>query len=270
MYKIGIIQGRLSPSPNNRFQFFPSDWEAEFLLAKEMGFDHIAWFLDRDIPGFDPVNDIWLNSEVIQRIDKSRQIIPISSVDAGRYPTCGPARQDTISQFKKLLPVLIPRLSTGVVNIPLLEDHAPKTPAEKLESIDTLKQILAVAKSVGGRIGIETEMPVAELKEFIDGFNDNSIGVCYDTGNCASYGFDCAKDIEELGSRIFEVHLKDRKSGSTQSLTLGTGDANFKECFATLDSIGYCGIFTLQAWRGEDYLADASAQLSFIRQLLNT
>ncbi len=270
MYSIGIIQGRLSLPMNNRLQFFPLDWESEFLRAKQMGFDHIAWFLDRDILGFDPINDIWLKPEIVKRIDKLGQIIPISSVDAGRYPTCGPSRQDTIDQFSKLLPVLIPRLSTGVINIPLLEDYAPKTSAEKLESIDTLKQILAVAEIAGGRIGLETEMPVSELKEFIDGFEDKNIGVCYDTGNCASYGFDCAKDIRKLGSRIFEVHLKDRKLGSTKSLTLGTGDANLKECFDSLAFIGYRGILTLQAWRGEDYLADARTQFAFVKKLLST
>ena len=268
MNSLAIMLGRVSPPMNNRLQFHPTDWEAEFPRAKEMGFDHIEWFLDQDIPGFDPIAHIWLRPDVVTRIDDAREVLPISSVDAGMYPTFGERRGNTIRQFEKLLPVLIPRLSTGIINIPLLEHAAPKSPEQKKESKEALEKILMAATAVNGRIALETEMPYGELREFIDTFKNPSIGVCYDIGNCTSYGFDCAKDIRELGKRVFEVHLKDRKVGSTQSLLLGTGDADFDGCFTALAQNGYQGVYTLQAWRGPDYLKDARYQLDFARQKL--
>lgn len=268
MYRIGILQGRLSKPQGNRLQFFPSAWEDEFGLAKDMGLDHIEWFLDQDIPGFDPIRDVWLRADMVEKIDKAIQVVSISSVDAGMYLTFGARKNNTLTLFEKLLPTIIPRLSTGIVNIPLLEIAAPKTFQDKEESKKILDQLLEMAQSCGGKMGLETEMPADELIDFIDSFQNNNIGVCYDTGNCTSYGFDCPQDIKILGNRILEVHLKDRKVGSTQSVMLGTGDTDFKGCFSALKSVNYTGLLTLQAWRGSDYLSDASKQLAFVKNLL--
>ena len=54
--KIGIVQGRLSESPINRLQFFPKDYEAEFPIAKKIGFDYIEFFSERK---FNKNNPIW-------------------------------------------------------------------------------------------------------------------------------------------------------------------------------------------------------------------
>jgi sugar phosphate isomerase/epimerase len=64
--------------------------------------------------------------------------------------------------------------------------------------------------------------------------------------------------------------VKDRKIGKTQSMLLGTGDADFKGCFTALKAIGYKGVLTIQAWRGEDYLRDAQNQLQFIISTLSS
>jgi sugar phosphate isomerase/epimerase len=64
--------------------------------------------------------------------------------------------------------------------------------------------------------------------------------------------------------------LKDRKVDSEQSVLLGTGVADFDACFRALKEIEYQGAYTLQAWRGDEFLVDARAQLAFVINKLNT
>ena len=268
MNAIAIMQGRLSPAEDSGLQFFPKDWPAEFPLAKEVGFSAITWFLDRDRPGLDPVNDVWGNPARLSEIDRVRAILPVHSIDCGRYPLFGKEAARSRADFRTLLPALAPRLSSGIVAIPLLEEDAPRVESEQQEAREALQDLVAVATPLGLRFALETEMFADALADFIDSFSTPAIGVCYDIGNCTSYGADGPADITRLGTRILEVHLKDRKVGSTQSVPLGTGDADFGACFQALKGIHYRGAFTLQALRGKDYLADAKSQLDFVKKKL--
>lgn len=262
------MQGRLSPASNNRIQFFPQNWEKEFSTAKEMGFSGVTWFLDREIHDFDPIQDVWAKDAFLERIDAARAALPIHSIDCGLYSMFGPDMEQTREDFAVLLPALAPRLTSRVVCVPMLEETTPKTEQEKKDARETLTIITAIAAQNNLRIALETEMPADELAAYIDSFGSPSIGVCYDTGNCTSYGFDAASDITKLGSRVFEVHLKDRKIGSNQSVYLGKGDTKFEACFRALKQISYTGGYTIQAWRGNDQIADATTQLQFVTNLL--
>ena len=264
------MQGRLSPAENNRFQFFPNDWVAEFQQAKKLGFDGLCWFLDLDKPSLDPVKDIWGNYQVLVELDRAVKILPIRGIDCGRYSFFGPNAETTIEDFKILLPILAPRLTGGIISIPLLENNFPKSLEAKNEVIKNLRQIAGWSKNLGLKIALETEWPAGELIDFLKQFDQTNIGVCYDIGNATSYGFDCSAEIQQLGQKIFDVHLKDRKVHSTQSMMLGTGDADFPSCFKALKEIDYRGGFTMQAWRGEDYLTDAKTQLTFIKKCLSS
>ncbi len=43
----GIMQGRLSPPEDGRFQSFPrNSWREEIARAREAGLDYIEWILD--------------------------------------------------------------------------------------------------------------------------------------------------------------------------------------------------------------------------------
>lgn len=264
------MQGRLSPPQGDLLQFFPQDWRAEFDEAKRLGFDGVTWFLDRDIPGFDPIDDIWGDASQISWIDDARKKLPLHSIDCGMYPLFGEGATETLEKFEILFRGLGPRLQSRTLALPLLEKIAPHTTDEKKEAQKNLSTLAAFAASHGLLIALETEMSGQELAEFISGAHADNVGVCYDIGNSTSYGADCPQEIRSLGSLILEVHLKDRKKGSTQSVKLGEGDADFAGCFAALKEIGYAHGYTMQAWRGADYLADAAQQLKYIRDLQKT
>lgn len=261
--------GRLSPAVEDRLQFFPEDWASEFPLAKELGFSYIQWFFDRNDKNTDPINDIWGDVNLVKKIDKARSVLPISSIDCGLYPMFGPEAERNIRDFKSIFPILESRLETRILSIPLLEKEAPKSLEEKAETAKNIKDLTQSAKSFGLKVALETEMPAQELLDYVNSLGESNVGVTYDIGNATSYGFACPREIELLGEKIFEVHLKDRKVGSSQSVLLGMGDASFDSCFRALKDINYHGIYTLQAWRGKDYLIDAKKQLNFVKERLN-
>lgn len=263
------MQGRLSPPENGRFQFFPTNWLAEFSQAKTLGFDGICWFLDRDIPDFDPVRDIWANSQALEQIDKVTQILPIRGLDMGRYSFFGKDSATTLEAFQLLLPALAPRLTGQTISIPLLEDKMPRVAREHSETRNNLRRVADLGASLNLRLALETEWPVKLALGFLNELDRPNVGICYDIGNAVSYGFNGPAEILMFKERIFDVHLKDRRIGATQSLLLGTGDADFLGCFTALKTINYAGGFTLQAWRGPDYLEDAKSQLAFVKNTLN-
>lgn len=260
------MQGRLSPSLDGRFQFFPPTWEDEFSIAREHGFDSIDWFLDVDVPNFDPILDVWATPEIVEKIDRVRKILSIGSIDCGCYGTFGPAGVRTRRDFPVLLTALAPRLTSTIVSIPLVEKFAPHTEEEKKESQATIRELETQAQALGLRIALETEMPAPELLSFVSACGPN-VGVCYDLGNAASYGVDIPAEIRQLGNAITLVHIKDRVLGGASTL-LGKGAVPFGESFKALKDVGYHGQFTLQAWRGAEYLNNADTQRTFVKNLI--
>jgi hexulose-6-phosphate isomerase len=273
MPDISIMQGRLSPPQGPRVQFFPQDWKAEFSLAKDIGFSGLTWFLDRDIPDMNPVQDIWEDPQTLAGIDEARKTLPIHSIDCGRTFLFGPELPQTRKDFAALLPALAGRLRSRVVVVPMLIEYAPRSHADKKEAQEVLRELISIAEPLDLRFGLETDMPANELAEYVDSFDSTRIGVCYDLGSAVTLGFDVVKEIESLGNRIIEVHLKDHKKtdvlGVHRSARLGQGDVDFAACFGALRNVDYRGGYTLQAFRGEEYLEDAGSQLQFVRQQLH-
>jgi len=271
MKPIAIMQGRLSPPQGERVQFFPTDWEEEFVLAKKMNFSGVTWFLDTNIKDFDPIA-FWTDPSSLARIDQARQVLPIHSIACGLVPLFGAEKEKTIRDFRLLLPALAPRLHSRVICIALLLHTAPHTDLEKNESIETLQTLSDIALPLGLKIALESEMSAPELISFIQSARSPAVGVCYDVGSATAYGFDCAQEIHTLGNTIFEVHLKDHKKGHVigkdASVQLSTGDTPFGDCFAALQQIEYRGGYTMQAWRGTEHLTNAKTQLESMQKNL--
>jgi L-ribulose-5-phosphate 3-epimerase len=266
----GILQGRLSHSDEGLFQFYPKNWQKEFYLAKELGFQAIEWLLDW--PEWEQ-ND-FLKPEKANEILKIVQDtgVSVNSVCADylmKFRLDGTEAKQWVALTSALVKAAARLTKNKLILIPMLEQNAYPTESEKDEFIKNLLPVVHEAESLGVRLGFETEMPVPHLVRFLDKFQSAAVGVYYDVGNCTSYGFDTATDIRDLGPRVFGVHLKDRKVHKTQSMTLGTGDANLKGVFESLAKIGFSGVPIMQAWRGEDYLQDAKVQLKVLKNLVS-
>lgn len=272
---VGILQGRLSPSPDGRFQFFPSEWEREFMLAKLIGFSSIEWLFDWvDYDENSIANPILARDGRAKIATCARTSgVAVNSVCADyfmKYRLDG-TPQETAPHIAILLALIEAAASTKMrlLLVPLLEKNAIKNEDQKNAVAANMRSAVKFAEKCGVRIGFESELPADELADFLDRFNSDAVGVYYDVGNCTSYGFDCPRDLRQLDRLVFGVHVKDRKNGSSQSVMLGSGDTDFKGCVRALMDIGFQGTLIMQTWHGDDYLSDARAQYKFLRQIID-
>jgi len=89
------------------------------------------------------------------------------------------------------------------------------------------------------------------LKRFIDRLPSDRFGINYDIGNSAALGFDPRDEFAAYGSRIVNVHVKDRVRGGT-TVALGSGNAGFELVFSELKNANYSGNYILQTARAAD------------------
>jgi L-ribulose-5-phosphate 3-epimerase len=261
----GILQGRLSPSPDGRFQFFPPDWRKEFSVASRLGFSALEWLVDWPDWETNPFLDPSQEKDILRASDG----VPINSVCGDyfmKYRLDGAGAAASERMAVRLVQAAAKLTRRKLLLFPMLEANAYKTEAEKARAAACLKSAVREAETLGVRIGFETEMPVKDLMGWLERLGSPAVGAYYDIGNCTSYGFDCPADLKALGKCVFGVHVKDRKKGSPQSVTLGTGDARIADCLKALKEIGFEGTPVLQAWRGEDYLKDATEQLAYLKR----
>ena len=267
--EIGIMQGRLSPPQDGRFQFFPKNWQAEFSQAQQLGFDSIEWLYDEDNWdirwGFNPI----LDREGREKIRKlsSWYNVGVHSICADYFINGGFLRSgdDRVSMLIALI-FVARALGIKTIILPFLEKSAIKNRKQKKKVIENISSVLELCRLYGVKLALETELDAVSLRHFIRMFQSPCVGVCYDLGNTASYGHYSPKDIGFLGDMIFEVHIKDRKIGSDKSVNLGEGDVDFNGCFKALKSIGFNGPMILQANRNDIYyLDDAKRQLDFVK-----
>ena len=70
-------------------------------------------------------------------------------------------------------------------------------------------------------------------------------------GNSAFLGYRPGEEIRAYGSRIVNVHVKDRIQGGS-TVPLGEGDADLSGVIKALRSCGYAGNLILQTARAAD------------------
>lgn len=266
---IGILQGRLSPSHDGRFQFFPLNWQVEFSIAARMGFASIEWLVDwpdwKENPLLNPSGE----ASIRKTVEETGTCVNSICADYFmKHRLDGSEGPESGAMAVRLVDIAARLTRQRLILIPFLEENAYPTEREQSEVAVNLMSAVEKADALGVRIGLETEMPVSELKDFLDRFDSCAIGAYYDIGNCTSYEFDCPSDLRLLGKKVFGVHVKDRKRGSPQSVTLGAGDAKLSECLHALREIGFEGVPIMQAWRGNDFLQDAQEQLGVLKRLM--
>jgi hexulose-6-phosphate isomerase len=101
------------------------------------------------------------------------------------------------------------------------------------------------------QIAFECDLNPEKLSEFIGKFDRNYFGINYDIGNSTSLGYNPTEEFKAYGSRIINVHVKDRKLNGT-SVPLGEGDADFLGIFRLLHKENYQGNLILQTARSEE------------------
>ena len=250
--KIGFVQGRLSPMINNRIQQFPLDsWQNEFALASKLDIKLIEWTIDTYKFLENPLVKLKGQEEITKTAEKNSILIP--SVTCDYFMETPPWKNDLTIVKKRIITILkgMRNIGSKVLVVPLV-DNSSLTTSNSIKVVKSLFIDLIPEISENKiQIAFECDLNPEKLSDFIGKFDRNYFGVNYDIGNSSSLGFDPTEEFKAYGSRIINVHVKDRKlNGAT--VPLGNGDANFQKIFCLLYETNYQGNLILQTARSKD------------------
>ena len=269
--EIGIMQGRLSPRIDGKIQAYPaSTWQKEFEIAQEIGYAAIEWIVEKTVETNALMTDSG-KAEIKKMIASTGVRIDYVCADIFMQQPLVRMTKETKSQNKEYLSAILKNAKeVGAigVEIPFVDNSSIKSENEKLEFIDVMQDAFKLAKDLDLKLSLETDLPPIEFRELLESIDLDHVQANYDIGNSASLGFDPREELEAYGLKILNVHVKDRKLGST-TVPLGTGNANINFVLQKLQEIGYRGGLTMQAARGENDVETAREQLKYVRTLLN-
>lgn len=247
---IGFMQGRLVPPVGGLIQGFPWDrWEEEFAIAGREQFPMLEWVFEADGHVRNP---FWLEAGRARIGDLTRRHgVRVDSVVAD-YFMVHPLFRGSASDragARAVLEKLIDAcgdLGVRVLDIPLVDGGALRGEGDELVSV--LNDAAARAAAASVRLSLESDLPPALFRELIERPGMEKVGVTYDMGNSAAQGYDPDDEMEALGARLANVHVKDRVRGGG-TVPLGQGAADLPRVFAALKRVSYPGGYILQAAR---------------------
>ena len=250
--KVGVMQGRLSPMINNRIQQFPWDsWPNEFVLASKIDIKLIEWTIDTF--KFDKNPLINLNQWEEINLIMEKNSISIPSVTCDYFMENPPWKTDLKLVKEGISSILqgMRNIKSKILVIPLV-DNSSLPDSSSVKIIQKLfTDLIPEITQNKLQIAFECDLNPKKLSEFIGKFDRNYFGINYDIGNSSSLGFNPTEEFKAYGSRIINVHVKDRKlNGAT--VPLGEGDADFLGIFRLLHEENYQGNLILQTARSKE------------------
>jgi hexulose-6-phosphate isomerase len=253
--RIGFMQGRLSALVDGKIQAFPwNEWREELPRAKALGLTRMEWTIDQERLRENPLTTEG-GRGAIMRLSRGNTVeIPSLTGDcfmqAPFWKTAGHAQEALVADLDL---VLASSAAIGIefVVIPLVDNGKIETPEQAEVLLRTLLDRSASLSKQGVKIVFESDLPPAELAQFIAKFPREVIGINYDIGNSAALGYNCSEEIAAYAPRILNVHVKDRLRGGT-TVPLGTGAAELAKAIRLIETSGYCGQYILQTARAAD------------------
>jgi len=97
----------------------------------------------------------------------------------------------------------------------------------------------------------------AELIELVDSFDDNMVGICWDTGHANMQHLDQGKAIRAIGRRLKATHIQDNDGRSDQHLLPFCGNIDWTAIMNALKAIPYEGDLTYEIHNSVRPLPDA-------------
>tara|TARA_B100000886_G_scaffold339524_1_gene305238 strand:+ start:171 stop:1007 length:837 start_codon:yes stop_codon:yes gene_type:complete len=255
MNNVGFMQGRLVDQIDGKIQAFPTlQWEEEFETANQLGISLMEWTID-DF-NFE-INPLMTKNgrEKINFLCKKYNL-KINSLTADCVMQA-PFWLEKAEKQRKLKEKFISMVKAchdskiKIIVLPIVDNGSINDLNEELSLRNFLIKNKNLFEKLNIKIAFESDLSPKKLLQFINKFPESCFGINYDIGNSASLGFDTKEEIATYGSRILNVHVKDRvHNGST--VPLGNGNADFELTFNELNKIHYKGDFILQTARAED------------------
>ena len=85
-----------------------------------------------------------------------------------------------------------------------------------------------------------------DISVLVDGFADDRVGICWDTGHANLMAFDQAEAVKTLGSRIKCTHIHNNFRETDNHLSPENGNIEWEKVMAAFAEVGYEGPLTLE------------------------
>ena len=271
----GVMQGRLSPPEDGRFQSFPrGSWREEIARARATGLDYIEWIHDDYDRGVNPIFTAEGRAELAAL--KQEHAIETPAVCGDwfmdfPFVRCTAAeRAEREGHLHEVIGIAA-EIGARRVVLPFVDQSRITNEDEKQVALAVLKSALPHAKEHGVELHLEADFGPAEFREFLSRLEDPFLKVNWDSGNSSGLGYVASEEFAAYGDRLGSVHIKDRyrkPEGGIETRPLGTGSADFADVFSSLKKLGYSGGVTLQVARGApgDEVEFLKGQLAFVKE----
>ncbi len=249
---IGFMQGRLSPLRSGRIQSFPWDnWKNELMQAGELGFTQLEWTIDTERFAENPLLLANGQSEINQLSRQHRLLIPSVTCD---YFMENPFWKNSVDPVRNNLISIISgmrNIGAKILVVPLVDNSSMRDLVQCGAIIDFFSSLESELSEGGLQIAFESDLGPQALFEFISNFDPKYFGINYDIGNSASLGFNPTEEFNMYGSRVINIHVKDRVLGG-HTVALGEGAADFKTVFRLIKAHNYTGNLIMQTARSKE------------------
>ena len=275
MTQYGIMQGRLSPPEDGRFQSFPRNtWRSELPRAREAGLSYIEWIYDDYGASANPLTTDAGIEELIALKEQHGIATPAVCADWFMdfpFVRCTDDERARRVRFLGALLRAAARIDAHHLVLPFVDQSSIRTDEEKFTVLQVLNQALDTAEATGVELHLEADFNPPDFAAFLARIPHPMLKVNWDSGNSSGLGYVASVEFDAYGPRIGSIHIKDRlrkPDGSVETRPLGTGSADFNDVFASMHKIGYKSGITLQVARGTpgDEVNFIREQLAFLKR----
>jgi len=269
--KIGVMEGRLLPKYEGRYQAHPVGyWQDEFGDAKELGLDCIEFILDYNDAEQNPLLKEGGIDELQAIIDKSGVAVYTVCADYFMEAPLHSSDNSVADQSQKVMLQLLEngaKLGITDVVVPCVDQSTLDGQDAANRFVERMKPMVIAAEKHGINLSLETDLAPQPFVDLLDRFDSDRVAVNYDIGNSAALGYDPVEELAAYGHRITDIHIKDRlRNGGP--VVLGEGDADFDRFFQALEGYDYKGPFVMQAYRDDEGVVVFRKQLKWIKPFL--
>ena len=271
----GIMQGRLAPPEDNRFQSFPRNaWCEEIPRAREAGLDYIEWIHDAYGESANPIFTAEGRAELAALKAEHNIATPALCGDwfmDNPFLRCTQEEREHREQHLHALLPLAAAIGANRMVIPIVDNSRMQSEAHKQTILEVLRRAIPHAESANVELHLETDLNPEDFAAFLAHIPHPMLKVNWDSGNSSGLGYLAHEEFAAYGPRIGSIHIKDRyrkPEGGIETRPLGTGSANFEDVFQSIRSIDYQGGLTLQVARGTpgDEVNFIKTQIAYIKR----
>ncbi len=155
---------------------------------------------------------------------------------------------ETLKQQFMQVSIACSKLNASILIVPLVDKGKIENDDEESILVNFMLEKSDLLSKYKVKIAIETDYTPSKVRSLISRLPSETFGINYDMGNSASLGYDPVEEFKEYGSRIINVHVKDRVLGGS-TVALQEGNVKFRKIFKLLKEYNYRGNLILQTAR---------------------